>query len=277
MKSVAPHDLSAAGARAIADQFVAARLAAKALPRYPGDVPSTLAAAYACQDAAIDQWPDRLAGWKVARIPASFAARYPEERLVGPAFHSNVHRAGGATVECPVFEGGFAAVEAELVISVGADAPPDKFDWTLEEAAALAGDLHIGVEVASSPLATLHDLGPGAVISDFGNNWGVIVGAAVRDWRSIEEIVVLSFIDESLVGRGTGFVKQGALGALAFTLGKCARRGRPLRAGDVISTGMITGVHDIRPGQHSRHVFEGCGEVLCHAQRARPHAAEAIG
>ena len=33
------------------------------------------------------------------------------------------------------------------------------------------------------------------------------------------------------------------------------------RAGDVISTGMITGVHDIRIGQQSRHVFAGVGEV----------------
>ena len=73
------------------------------------------------------------------------------------------------------------------------------------------------------------------------------------------------------MGRGTAFVRQGALGALAFTLGKCAKRGRPLRAGDVISTGMITGVHDIRPGQGSRHVFEDCGEVLCSARRAKAH------
>jgi 2-keto-4-pentenoate hydratase len=260
----------------IAARFVAARRAAIALPEYPGTVPATLEDAYRCQELAIRAWRDRVAGWKVARIPPQWHTQYPEERLIGPAFARNVHFAApGQSVECPVFSGGFAAVEAELVIRVGADAPPDQAAWTLDEAAALVGGLHVGVEVASSPLATLNDLGSGAVVSDFGNNWGVVVGAAVRDWHSIEEIVALSFIDDTFVGRGTAFVRQGALGALAFTLAKAAQRGRPLRAGDVISTGMITGVHDIRAGQQSRHVFEGCGEVLCRAVRARPVPGEA--
>src|SRR5262245_11188245 len=261
----------------IAARFVAARRAATALSAYPGRVPATIEDAYRCQEIAIGQWQDRIAGWKVARIPAQWHTQYPEERLIGPAFARNVHfGAPGEVVECPGFSGGFAAVEAELVIRVGADAPPHQVQWTLEEATALVGSLHIGVEIASSPLATLNDLGSGAVVSDFGNNWGVVVGAPVSDWHSIEAIVAQSFIDDSFVGRGTGFVRQGALGALAFTLGKAARRGRPLRAGDVISTGMITGVHDILPGQQSRHVFEGCGEVLCRAVRARPAPNGAI-
>jgi 2-keto-4-pentenoate hydratase len=41
-----------------------------------------------------------------------------------------------------------------------------------------------------------------------------------------------------------------------------------LRAGDVISTGMLTGVHDIRIGQRSRHVFAGCGEVRVQITKA---------
>ena len=86
----------------------------------------------------------------------------------------------GEVVERPVFDGGFAAVEAELVIRVGADAPADKTDWTIDEAHRFVGELCIGIEVASSPLATLNDLGPGAVISDFGNNWGIVVGRRHR-------------------------------------------------------------------------------------------------
>ena len=121
--------------------------------------------------------------------------------------------------------------------------------------------MHIGVEVASSPLATLNDIGPGAVISDFGNNWGVVVGAEIPDWRERETIDVETFIDGTSVGTGKVAIKPGPLGALAFTLNKRAQHGAVLKAGDVISTGMITGVHDIRAGQQSRHVFAGCGEV----------------
>jgi 2-keto-4-pentenoate hydratase len=250
---------------------VRARLEARALPEYPGAVPSDLETAYRCQDAALERWPEPPAGWKVARIAPQHQSTYPEERLIGPAFRRNIRPArAGEPVDCPIFEGGFAAVEAELVIRVAADAPPEKTEWSIDEASAYVGELCIGVEVASSPLATLNDLGPGAVISDFGNNWGIVVGAAIPGWRTLHEVIALTFVEDELVGRGVVSIRHGALGALAFTLGKCAGRGRPLRAGDVITTGMITGVHDIRAGQEARCVFEGCGEVRCRAVRARP-------
>lgn len=257
----------------IAEAFTNARAAGRALGTFPGTPPATLAAAYAVQAAAIARWPDAVKGWKVARVAPAFAAQFPEERMIGPAFARNVHHVGpGGLAQCPVFDGGFAAVEAEVVIVVAADAPAGKSDWTAETAASLVLSMHIGVEVASSPLATLNDIGPGAIISDFGNNWGVVVGPEIVNWRELETIAVETFIDGQSVGRGQVAIKPGPLGALAFTLNKRAQQGEILRAGDVISTGMITGVHDIRIGQQSRHVFEGVGEVQVQVQPTRANA-----
>jgi len=53
----------------------------------------------------------------------------------------------------PVFEGGFAAVEAEFVFRLASDAPSDKVQWTPEEASRIAAAMHIGIETAGSPLA----------------------------------------------------------------------------------------------------------------------------
>lgn len=276
MSDVALQTMSGDGSDTIAEQFVRARLAGRSLPQYPGTVPATLADAYKVQELAIDRFPDAIVGWKVARVAAQWGKQYSEERMVGPVFQRNLYRARtGEIVNFPVFEGGFAAVEAEIVLRVNEDAPAGKTDWTIDEAAELVRSFHLGVETAGSPLATLNELGPGAIVSDFGNNWGVVVGSMVGEWRSIQEIVALSFIDDALCGRGTAFIRQGALGALAFALNKCAERGRPLRAGDVISTGAITGVHDIKVGQQSRHVFEGCGEIECRAVRAGKYQADA--
>ncbi|MBI3345950.1 MAG: 2-keto-4-pentenoate hydratase [Burkholderiales bacterium] len=253
----------------ISAQFTAARAAGQALPAYPGTPPATLAEAYAVQAAAIARWPDAVAGWKVARVNPAFAAQFPEERLIGPAFAANIHRpVAGEAAQCPVFDGGFAAVEAEVVIVVAADSPAGKADWTAESVAPFVKSMHIGVEVASSPLATLNDIGPGAVISDFGNNWGVVVGPEIANWRELETLDVETFIDGRSVGTGKVALKPGPLGALAFTLNKRAQQGAVLRAGDAISTGMITGVHDICIGQQSRHVFAGVGEVLVQITRA---------
>lgn len=253
----------------IAATFTAARAAGRSLDRFPGSAPANLEAAYRVQAAAIARWPDPVKGWKVARVPPAFATQFPEERLIGPAFARNIHSvADGGVAQCPVFEGGFAAVEAEIVIVVATDAPVGKTDWTSDSVVDLVRSMHIGVEVASSPLATLNDLGPGAVIADFGNNWGVVVGPAIANWRELETIDVETFIDDTSVGRGKAVKKAGPLGALAFTLNKRAWQGASLHAGDVISTGMITGVHDVKIGQHSRHVFAGCGEVRVEITRA---------
>jgi 2-keto-4-pentenoate hydratase len=258
----------------IAEKFTAARAAGRALDRYPGTPPANLEAAYQVQAAAIARWPDPIKGWKVARVAAAFASQFPEERLIGPAFAPNVHRVEpGEIAHCPVFDGGFAAVEAEVVIVVAADSPAGKSDWTADSAASLVKAMHIGVEVASSPLATLNEIGPGAVISDFGNNWGVVVGPEIANWRDLDTIDVETFIDGQSVGQGKVAIKAGPLGALAFTLNKRAQQGEILRAGDVISTGMITGVHDIRIGQQSRHVFAGFGEVQVQIARATASGA----
>jgi len=259
-----------------ASQFVNARLQARPLTAFPGILAPDLAAAYDCQLRAIARWPDRIAGWKVARIGATWHSRYAEERLIGPVFARNVHPFTGIPVDCPVFDGGLAAVEAEIGIVVSADAAPGKTDWNAGSATELVGQVCIGVEIASSPLATLNDLGPGAVVSDFGNNWGVILGAPLNDWRSASALPVETYIDGALVGSAPVVPGGAPLEALAFAANKAALLGLPLRGGAYISTGMITGVHDIRVGQRARLVFADRGEILCRITAARPIAA-AVG
>jgi 2-keto-4-pentenoate hydratase len=258
---------------AIAEQFVRARLDAAALPDFPGNIPATLNTAYAYQDRAIALWPDFVAGWKVGRIGEPWLERLGEDRLVGPIFRRGIRLAPPEQlVEFPVFEGGFAAVEAEFVFRLGADAPSDKVQWTPDEAARIAMALHIGIETAGSPLATINDLGGAVVVSDFGNNAGLLLGPIIPEWRTrpFESLQTETFIEGKSVGRGGALsLPGGPFAALAFALSRCARRGLPMKSGYVVSTGATTGVHDIRIGQEARVVFEGCAELLCRAVPAQ--------
>jgi 2-keto-4-pentenoate hydratase len=54
---------------------------------------------------------------------------------------------------------------------------------------------------------------------------------------------------------------------------RCARRGRPLRAGCLVSTGAASGIHDILPGQSAALVFDGVGTLRCRAVPATPARA----
>lgn len=257
---------------AIAIRLVRARWQAKALAAYPGLQPQTLDAGYRVQDQAIALWRQAVAGWKVGRIPDAWQATLGEDRLVGPIFAGAVQNVpGGQTGRFEVIEHGFAAIEAEYVFTLGSDAPVGKTEYSEDEAAELVASLSIGIELAGSPLASINRLGPAVVVSDFGNNAGLIVGPAIADWRRLDdrELTCESFIDQRSVGTGgAASIPGGPLAALAFALGRCARRGYPLSAGMHVTTGAATGIHDILAGQSACVDFGRWGRLACETATA---------
>ena len=248
----------------VARALVAARRAGCALDGYPGPRPESLEAAYAIQDEAIAAWPDRIAGWKLGRINPPHDAQFGAGRLAGPIFSRNVWIAGHTPTRFGVIEGGFAAVEAEYVLELG-QAAPDRDDWTAESVEPLVARAFIGVEIAGSPLAGINDEGPAVTASDFGNNAGLILGEEIADWRGrLAGLTCAVTINDLVVGRGgAASIPGGPLESLAFLLNLLHRRGRRLEAGQLVSTGAATGVHDILAGQSAGADFGTDGRIDC--------------
>jgi 2-keto-4-pentenoate hydratase len=250
----------------VAARFLAARRAGAGLSDYPGVLPETLDDAYAIQDRAIAAWGRPVIGWKVGRINAPLSDRFEADRLAGPIFHSETVLDSGREPDMPVFGEGFAAGEAEFLLRIGREPPAGKTEFTLEETAELIDAVHVGIEVASSPLGPINRIGPVAVISDFGNNNGLVIGREVPDWRNsgFERWEVETLIDGASVGTGRaeGF-PDGAIGAARFLFELMARRGIALRPGQWISSGAVTGVHDAAPGQRVDARFAPGFGVVC--------------
>lgn len=257
----------------IAGRFLAARRAAGGLADYPGDFPETLDEAYKVQDQAIASWGKPVLGWKVGRINPPLSQRYGADRLTGPIFAAVTASAGEQVPDMPVFAQGFAAGEAEFLLRIGRPVPTGQTRFTLDETAGLIDAVHVGIEIASSPLRAINRLGPVAVISDFGNNNGLVVGAAIPDWRSsgFEQWEVTTSLDgvEAGTGQASGF-PDGAIGAARFLLELMARRSIALQPGQWISSGAVTGVHDARPGQRVEARFGEGFKVACTLAAARP-------
>ena len=247
----------------VAARFVEARRDGAGFADYPGPVPRTLADAYAVQQAATTMWADGIAGWKVGRIAAPLSDRLACDRFIGPIFARTVTQAGG-TAAFPAFVGGFAAFEAEFVILAAADAPAGKTIWTADEAGAIAGAMHVAVEVAGSPLASINDLGPLATIAGFGNNNGLILGPEVPGWRDLppERLACAAHVDGTLIRQATAAaIPGGPLAAFAVALGAAAAIGMPLRTGALISTGAVTGIIPVAVGQHCLADFGVLGTI----------------
>ncbi|MBO9518216.1 MAG: 2-keto-4-pentenoate hydratase [Porphyrobacter sp.] len=257
----------------IAGRFLAARRAAKGLDDYPGPLPRTLDEAYAIQDAAIAAWGKTIVGWKVGRVLPPLAERFGTDRLAGPIFADQVVSANGDPVSMPIYAEGFAAGEAEFLLRIGTPPSPGQARLGLAEAASLIGSVHVGIEIASSPLGSINALGPVAVVSDFGNNNGLVIGPEILDWQTsaFEDWDVTTLVDGQPVGSGqASSFPDGAIGAARFLFELLAKRGIPIEAGQWISSGAVTGVHDVSPGQRVEAVFGGQYRVGCQVEAAPP-------
>ncbi|KLE32491.1 hypothetical protein AAW00_13180 [Aurantiacibacter luteus] len=230
--------------------MVRARAAGRALPGPPSGLPSTLADAYRLQDHSIARWDDRVAGWKVGGVPADYLDRFAERYLAGPIFEMTVRRADAAApVAMPVFAEGFAAIEPEFVFRLGTRPEEDR--------------MFIGAEIASSPIPDINAYGPVAVISDFGNNNGLLVGPEVIDWRTrARPVHVRAVIDGELAGeREVEDFPRDALASLAFLRRLADERGHALPSGTFVSSGAITGVHEAGVGAGAVLDFGDLGSV----------------
>lgn len=247
---------------AIATRFVAARRTGTALPGYPGERPATLTQAYRIQDAALRVHGGPVAGWKVGKIAPPVEG---QNRLSGPIFADMViYGDDGGTM--PVFADGFAAAEAEFLLRIGTRPDPGKTDWTIAEARALIDMVHVGIEVASSPYPGINADGPAVTVSDFGNNNGLVVGAAIEDWRDtdLNHWPVELLVNGQVVGAATAAdMLDGPFGAVAFLAGHLAGRGIPLEPGQWVSTGAVTGVHQVVVGDRVEARFDAAHRVTC--------------
>lgn len=256
----------------VARTFVDARRDSHVVATYPGSIPETLEQAYAIQDDAIRLVGKPISGWKVGRIPDRLIEQYGANRLVGPIFSHMVIDAEVDAHPCVPLLQGFAAVEAELLLRVGSAIPPGA---GLIEVADYIDEVRFGLEIASSPFPEINDHGPAVTASDFGNNFGLVLGPRISDWRSRDLISapVSLAIDGETAGTGTcATMLDGPFGAVAFLARLLSDRGIGLPAGTWVSTGAITGVHRITPGQSATAIFDSQFEVSCRTRLFAPAA-----
>lgn len=259
----------------ISQRLVKARLDAQALSEFPGELPGSLREAYAVQSASIARWPDEVAGWKVGGVPEQLRHALGADRLAGPIYRTSVARvAAGDHKTMSIYRGGFAAVEAEFIFCLKQRIDPDGASYSDEELIDRL-TLHVGAEIASSPMADINRIGPVCVVCDFGNNAGLIVGPQVRDWQARigEGLTVQMRVDDAVVGRATpADGAEGLLHPLRFLIASCADRGLALAEGTFVSCGALTGIHEITVDSRANVDFGALGAFGVSFEARRPIA-----
>ena len=135
--------------------------------------------------------------------------------------------------------------------TLGSDLRARDRHWTMHEIIRAITAVHAGIEVAECrfPSTALPPLP--AILADGSASGRYIFGDAIPSWQAgLADIEVGLEVDGREIRRGTGIDVMGdPLRPLLWLAEERRRLGEGLRAGEVISTGSMTGMLPIRPSQ----------------------------
>ena len=198
---------------------------------------------------------------------------FKQDRLAGPIFSSERARgcAPGEHVGVSGLRGRLRGRRGGVPAAARrATRRADKLDWTRAEARELVAAVHVGVETAGSPLATINDLGPTRDRRRLRQQRGPDRrprAAATGARRPSRTGSARRSSTASAVGRGHGGVAPGGpFESLRFLLGSA--RGARARSKPAIGCRPARSRACTRssPDRRARVSFDDAGEILCTAE-----------
>lgn len=157
----------------------------------------------------------------------------------GEVFASTVLVSGAAV---PLAGFHRVGVECEIAARLGADLPARARGHDRDSVAAAVDCLMAGIELVDDRYADYRTLPAPVLIADDFFNAGVVLGAAVPDWRGLDLACIegVMTIGGAEAGRGRGADILGhPLNALAWLADHRAALGAPLRAGEFVMLGSV--------------------------------------
>lgn len=226
-------------------------------------MPADSASAYriAGNVAAALGWP--VAGWKIAAWKAEMqqALRTTApiyRRVFAPLVIESPASLAHARLQHPV-------PECEFMARLGADLPPRAEPYTRSEVDAVVASLHPGIEVAECRFVADAAFPPiTAILADGAGSGSLVLGPAIADWRGRDipaQEVVLKVNGEARRHGTAAAALDHPLEPLTWLANELSRTGIGLKAGQVVSTGTLTGMIRARAGETHVADFGPLGEV----------------
>ncbi|MEX0694197.1 MAG: fumarylacetoacetate hydrolase family protein [Rhodospirillales bacterium] len=217
---------------------------------------------YRVQAAAADASGLTRAGWKVAATSA-----VAQELLgmdgpsIGPVFAEHIFRPGDTLVARP--EHG-AAIECEVAFEMAEDLGDDPV-ISMDDLLASTARALIAVELVGCRFeGGFKGSGISVCISDFSFNAALVCGPEIIGWRDMDMSAIAAKITLNGVAGNTGTgaaVLGNPVHALQWAAVEAQSIGMPFRKGDIITTGTMTGVTPVNPGDSVVCDFGAIGQI----------------
>lgn len=222
----------------------------------PALVPPDKDAAYRIARAVAEELGWQVGGWKIAAVkPRMQAALRTDSPIYGRVFTqfigSSPMRVLHASQCSPI-------PEPEYVACLGADLPPRREPYSVDEVRAAVASLHPGIELAECRFVHDARFPPlAAILADGAGCGSLCHGPPIADWRDgrIADQEVALLRNGEVVRRGSAReALDDPMSPLTWLANELSRTGVGLRAGEMISTGTLTGM--LRPRAGDRFVAD---------------------
>ena len=228
--------------------------------------PRTRGEGYQAAAAVARQSGSEVAGWKIA---ATSEAGQKHINVNGPIIGrilKSRRLPQGASV--PLGDNIMRVAEAEFAFGFAVDLPPRAAPYTLEEALAAVGSLHLSIEVPDSRYQDFTKVGAAQLIADTACASWLVLGPAVdAPWRGLDlsSHAVKGIKNGVVTAAGTG---KAVLGdprkALAWFVNEASTFCGGVKAGQFVTTGTCIVPVAVSPGDDITIDYGTLGTISCH-------------
>ncbi len=223
----------------------------------PESAPADVPAAYAVQRAV---WREmvgavRPTAWKVG---APNRQTEPTAAAVFPQRVAQCESVDPARFHVEDFLG--LGIEAEIAVRFGCDLPARADLYRADEIMAAIASAHVAMELVDTRLADPDAAGPLWRLADSLLNGGLVIGAAIANWRELEfaGLSVRAEADGRCLAESVG---RPPLDDLFYCLPWWIAHNGGARAGDIVTTGAWNGMHPVGLPAKVGVEFVGVGGV----------------
>jgi 2-keto-4-pentenoate hydratase len=214
--------------------------------------PQSDADAYLIQDAVARQLGEAIGGWKVGAASPNAAA------FCAPIYTRMIRQ---SPASYGAHELRLIGIEAEIAFRLGHDLPPRATAYDRAEATP-GVSLHPAIEVVDSRYADFRSLDRSSILADNFSNGGLVYGAAIPDWESLElgaTTITITEDGEPFADSRIGAARD-PIGALLDFVNLMNGRGGA-KAGSIVTTGSWTGMVFTKQGTRIAADFGRLGRV----------------
>jgi 2-keto-4-pentenoate hydratase len=246
----------------IVNALTEARKSGGKLKSYPGPTPPDKKAAFAIQSAVRETLGWTHIGWKIGcTSERAQKALKTDGPFPGPLYAERLYQSGTHLETLPENS---RTTEPEIAFTMARDLPLRDKPYSVDEVLAAVASVHAAIEIVNPRCPKGFDDVVEWYIADGGLNHALILGEPVKPLP--RDVYAKITVNVSVNGQQKySGIGANALGgpelALAWLANDLNCKGLCLRAGDVVTTGVITEVFETNLGDNVIAVYEGLGVV----------------